>query len=129
MSDDFRDVTKKMDVVYREEAIDAFKKAMSEDEFRSATGLIHKTTAYEIIQHLPSAQLERPKGEWIRKKELVPLPWDCSPLLNNDDYDADTHSVWQKYYHCSNCDWRSGEFKGGNFCPNCGADMRGIQDE
>lgn len=68
-------------------------------------------------------QPERKKGKWILKKELVPLPWDCSPLPN-DDYDAATHSVWQEYYHCSNCDWKSGEFKGGDFCPNCGAYMK-----
>ena len=42
--------------------IDALEKAMCEDGFRSATGLIHKTTAYDIIRHLPSAQ---PEQRWI----------------------------------------------------------------
>ena len=74
------------------------------------------------------AEPEREKGEWILKKELVPLPWDSVPL-DWDNYDENTHSVWKEYYHCSNCDWKSGEFKGGNFCRNCVADMRGEQDD
>ena len=43
------------DVISRRAAIDMLEKAMCEDGFRSETGLIHKTTAYEIIRHLPSA--------------------------------------------------------------------------
>ena len=46
------------DLISRQAAIDMLEKAMCEDGFRSETGLIHKTTAYEIIRHLPSAQPE-----------------------------------------------------------------------
>ena len=112
MSDDFRDDTKKMDVIYREEAIDAFKKAMCEDEFRSATGLIHKTTAYEIIQHLPSAQSKRPKGEWLANGDI---PKEC-PFCGED---------WDKYVFGEV--WYTDELP--KFCPNCGADMRGERNE
>lgn len=76
------------------------------------------------LKELPSAQPKTKKGKWILKKELVPLPWDCTPL-DYDNYDEDTHSEWREFYYCSECDWKSGEFKGGNFCPCCGADMRG----
>ena len=76
-----------------------------------------------MINHLPSAQPERKNGEWILKKELVPLAYDTDPL-NWDNYDEDTHSEWKEFYHCSECDWKSGWFKDGNYCKNCGADMR-----
>ena len=46
------------DLISRQAAIDAIKKAMCEDGFRSETGLIHKTTVYEIIRHVPSGQPE-----------------------------------------------------------------------
>lgn len=113
--------------------LNAKRKIYGKDEYR--TGVVACCNVCEARMFYGSeklaieawnrrSQLERPKGEWVLKKELVPLPWDCSPLPN-DDYDAATHSVWQEYYHCSNCDWKSGEFKGGNFCSNCGTDMRG----
>jgi len=72
--------------------------------------------------------MRKKTGKWILKKELVPLPWDSGPL-NWDNYDEKTHSEWKEYYHCSNCDWKSGEFKGGNFCSNCGSYNGGEQDD
>lgn len=66
---------------------------------------------------------EKPRvGKWVLKKELVPLPYDSDPL-DLDNYDEDTHSEWKEFYHCSNCDWKSGDFKGGSYCRNCGARM------
>ena len=48
---------------------------------------------------------DRPKGEWIKSK---------------------THaSMWV----CSNCDWGYQDCYDFNFCPNCGADMRGEDNE
>lgn len=61
-------------------------------------------------------------GKWILKKELVPLPWDCDPL-DWDNYDESTHSEWEEFYYCSNCDYKSGHFKGTSYCPHCGAKM------
>ena len=50
---------------------------------------------------------ERKKGKWRRR--LV----DCG-------FNAD--------WHCSRCGWKTSlEEHGYNFCPNCGADMRGEQ--
>ena len=54
----------------------------------------------EYLKALPSAQPERKKGEW------------------SDGY------RWQR---CSLCK-QTGR-KSWNYCPNCGADMRGEQDE
>ena len=55
----------------------------------------------KVIKHLekmPSALLpvDRPKGEWVDKQDGT---------------------------FCSECDYKTNEYH--NFCPNCGADMRG----
>lgn len=48
---------------------------------------------------------ERPKGRW--KRQLV-----------DSGFSAD--------WHCSECGWKTAlEEHGYNFCPHCGADMRG----
>lgn len=56
------------------------------------------------ILDIPSAEPERKKGEWI----------DGMPYVN---------SHWKV---CSECHETAPDSCGGfNFCPNCGADMRG----
>ena len=62
--------------------------------------------AIKMVELEPSADVrENVKGEWLHKK-------------TTDDY----HVTGQ----CSNCHERR---RIDNFCPNCGADMRGEQDE
>ena len=67
---------------------------------------------FDGIRKLPSAQPERKKGKWI-------------PLFDG------RFTGGAYWFHCSNCervvpDVRNG---GWNFCPNCGADMRGDNDD
>ena len=61
------------------------------------------------LSELPSAQPERKKGQWI------------------------DHEIDKDFAKCSECGscWEWGFVKNCNmsFCPNCGADMRGEQDE
>lgn len=104
------------DLISRKDAIDVASRECH--ELRGIFSYIEQG-----LKELPSAQPNIKKGKWILKKELEPLPWDSAPL-NWDNYDEDTHSEWKEFYHCSNCDWKSGDFKGGNYCRNCGADMR-----
>ena len=65
------------------------------------------------IHDLPSAQPERMRGEWVE---------------DDDGWDGE---IWR----CSECDAvftlndGTPEENGYNFCPNCGADMRGEDDE
>lgn len=54
------------DLVSRTEAIAKIEKAMCEDGFRSGTGLVHKTTVYEILRSLPDAQPNEDKRELTR---------------------------------------------------------------
>ena len=62
----------------------------------------------KAIKAIPSA--DRPQGEWI---------------LQDDE-----HHI-EKIYLCSNCEnfeaW--GEYEKYNYCPNCGARMKGADDE
>ena len=67
--------------------------------------------ALSIISNLPSAQPERKKGKWIEV----------------DDSDNRISG------RCSICDWEALLYEtdvvGMDYCPNCGADMRGGLDE
>ena len=63
------------------------------------------------LRKLPSAQTERKKGEWI-------------PLISTSDQ---KHHEWCGY-QCSICGEKTLRLMQYNFCPNCGADMRGGED-
>lgn len=71
------------DTIYRQAAIGAVRKC-SVKEVTPAFMLADKAEVMTELMMLPSAQPERPGGEWILKKELVPLPWDCLPSPNDD---------------------------------------------
>lgn len=65
------------------------------------------SVAKYIIRHAPPVTPTERTGEWVRR-------WHLSP---------DCYQEWQ----CSECEY---EMDGRtNYCPNCGADMRGEQDE
>ena len=62
------------------------------------------------ISLMPSVQPERPKGEW---------EWEWDMFGNETS---------KEFCYCSNC--KKGHFYDEtNFCPNCGADMRGGKNE
>ncbi len=94
------------DVIYRQQAIDAIK----------TWGLIDGLSegqAIEILadeEKLPSAQPQRKKGRWIKVNSKTAI--NCSAC-----------------YHCSWSLSFEDTVRRFNFCPNCGADMMGEQDE
>ena len=57
-----------------------------------------------ILRTLPTAQPERKTGRWILKPYIYGVAY------------------------CSECDYAQ-YINNTNYCPNCGADMRGEQDE
>lgn len=72
------------------------------------------------LSKLPSVTLSRPKGKWICHRD------HCESL-------GVIPSGLGVYEWCSNCDcgidireWQRNHY---NFCPNCGADMRGDKNE
>ena len=89
-------------MISREEAIkwlESLKSKISETQYQS---LWHYEQALvEIIEAL--SQPERPKGRWIRKT-----------------------GIFDGYSECSEC--AEIALTGLNFCPNCGADMRGEEE-
>ena len=90
------------DSIYRQSAIDAIRKC-NVKEVTPAYMLIDKAEAMTELMMLPSAQLERKKGKWI--------------LPNNPIAKANDEWI------CSGCHYLIGGKH--NYCPNCGADMRG----
>lgn len=62
--------------------------------------------ARKAIRALPSA--DRPQGEWRGEHKMPDMPR-------------------YEWYRCSECNFLSQSVV--NFCPNCGADMRGKQNE
>ena len=93
-------------LISRQAAIDALeeerKYLLARGQYGAEDVLVHH--ALNVIDELPSAEPERKKGKWI-KNNLV--GWLCS---NCGEY-----IVLNIKMH-------------GNFCPNCGADMRGEEE-
>lgn len=93
---------KKADTISRQAAIDILEGHLDDDYL----------DGYEYLNELkaiPSAQPQRMRGRWIPHKTK----------FGGED---------EKVYTCDQCGHNIG-FHAENFCPNCGADMRGEQDE
>ena len=87
------------DLISRQEAIDAlhtwFRDGFDEDKWWNSTHVI------ATLKELPSVQPERLKGKWIHQAKFSRIECDqCGKVFRNT-------------------------FAPKNFCPNCGADMRG----
>ena len=105
-------------LIRREDVIAKFKKTCTSESIDKngvKRGEIHTAMTYEgiikIIESLPSAEPEQQKGEWIKE--------DLSGYLTPGG---------NSIYHCSECGHTEGPWpwpRLTNFCPSCGADMRG----
>ena len=98
---DKRTETHACDCISRQAAINAPVRMVSEG--------IEWIPVYHVEQ-LPSAQPERMKGRWMRKNDGV----YCSACYKGWDFMTGVPAEVETEY---------------KFCPNCGADMRGEQDE
>lgn len=110
-------------------AIDKRIEELSKDPvFIRKNGIIDIVGVKKYISAIPSA--DRPRGEWIKKPHKVYLPRDCEPLLEEMYNEAD-HSIIEYWWHCNQCDYEADRLSKPTFkfCPNCGARMKGINNE
>ena len=75
-------------------------------------GLIDKSVAKRLLIQMPSAQPERKQGRWIPQ--------------NHNKVNGMTSTAVYYYPKCSVCGCCANYT---NFCPGCGADMRGEQND
>lgn len=124
------------DTIYRDDAIEVIDKRiyalMKDPEYRRKNSHIDLYGAKELLRDLPSA--DRPQGEWIKKPHKVYLPRDYEPDIidyRDRQYNEEDHSIIEYWWHCNQCDYEADRwFKPTfNFCPNCGARMKGVDDE
>ncbi len=95
------------DTISRQDAINTITEyGWGDNVYMSVGNLIGR------IEQLPSAQQERPKGEWLANGDIHK---EC-PFCGED---------WDKYVFGEV--WYTEDLP--KFCPNCGADMRGERDE
>lgn len=101
------------DLIDRQAAIDAIRKLESGEDFNFNNGLI---CAMNSVAELPPAEPERIRGRWVYGEDELGIDgYQCNKCgFVVPWYYARTSIDFVKDYH---------------FCPNCGADMRGKQDE
>ena len=94
------------DLIKRADAIKAVSKV---DDYGDGIGFEVRSHCLVELELVPSA--DRPQGEWLIEKTLY------------DNYN----------YRCSYCDWYEThaypDVEPYNFCPHCGAQMKGADDE
>ena len=116
------------DLISRATAIDAF---LTELTKRERKNLLHTWSTVEVkyfvvdmLEKLPSAQLMRKKGKWLPYKYAKPGHeykfHVCSVCGCCDEYVSDVPRPNGTIGRLESVR---------NFCPNCGADMRGDPDE
>ena len=98
------------DCISRQAAIDSIRKEYGGIKNANMDGDFLADELEFILSKVPSAQPERKKGRWIKTGQSFVFP--------------------EKFrnYSCSECGYDVDKTKL-NYCPNCGAEMRGEQDE
>ena len=95
------------DLISRKAAIDAIRASTSKYTGFMEMEMYTDDDAVEAIEALPPAQPERKRGTWI---DYVNSHCECSVC----------HTEWSYFQN---------ETEHFEFCPNCGADMREVDDE
>ena len=100
------------DLISRQNAIDAL------DQIGSLDTDADREYARSVFESLPSAQPEQKTGKWIPLQLSMPHPpYQCSCCFRNAPM-VETGCLLNRHLEALLTD----------FCPHCGADMRGEQD-
>lgn len=114
----------KLDLISRAEAIEAVCDGCAWYKTASCEEGKEEWECSEVnkIRHLPSA--DRPKGEWIETAQdyYETVNKKGGGVNENTEYFTDDIACSECLTKFSNIDNETERF---NFCPNCGADMRG----
>ena len=101
-----------MDLINRQDAITAIKTL--HDLRNRFSDTFDKACIIGALEEVPSAQPEQRRGKWIKNCNVA-FYWKCSKCGS--------------YLICSKEDYLLRENDYPNYCPNCGADMRGEKNE
>lgn len=95
------------DLISRQDAVDALDKRFDDVPMELTVEILQLRR--DLRERIPSAEPERKTGRWIPHPggKFVGFPY--------------------MHYECNQC--RDFEPEERNFCPNCGADMRGEKNE
>lgn len=91
------------DLISRQVAIDACESIKRSAIIEDGEPLVRKSAVKYVLDNLPSAEPQK-KGKWIEIKYTFK-------------------------HKCSNCEWINNANSGYNFCPNCGCQMYGGEEE
>ena len=105
------------DIIYREDAINCLCNGKCLDEMRWCDdGYCPPVTR---IKQLPSAQSERMRGKWIKMSDVDGDYYVCDQCGEELPSYTTESPTWDNPYPPKYSIDKT------NFCPNCGADMRG----
>ena len=85
--------------------------ALAYDDWNQGTGTTWANAfseAADIVENMPTIEPERKKGNWVGIDDIPHEVWECDRCGHIYEYEDDPDEL-------------------PNFCPSCGADMRGEQ--
>ena len=102
------------DLIKRADAIEAYSDIYWIDDRLNLAFREELDKIDEKIRNIPAVEIaDRPQGEWIFDSEIL-----CSDI-----------GVYSAGYRCSVCGKDYFKVDGTLFCPNCGAHMKGADDD
>ena len=108
------------DLISRQAAIEVFRKSLCASETESGREYgISFSGVERILKSLPLAQPEHKRGQWeMLQMPISPPVYKCS-VCGSHALQSVTGCLMNRHYEANLT----------NYCPNCGADMEGEQND